>query len=304
MIECERFKITRQQQTFCTLGCLCLLHYKHLCSWRGITWTIYAHQKDRERSHFKTEVPDVWKVDIRTISWDVWSKWNYLGRFCVETIIFDWWWRSHRSLAHNGLRIFRFCVLLWKDKTQPNIKFCLGGQFDVVQKFTRTQSFGQNWRSANGIRVEHFPRIHCQVDEQPTKRSKKYDDKSAVAMLKKGDWQERESVTDGCHDRPGKLGKRGDKQLGRNSSKRQLSDARQLGCVFQDMMPPKSILRKSTDMPKPIQRVKFKKAIARHTKIRDQNPSLGYICPGEPHERSPMLQNLRIVHRKRQCGRS
>ena len=40
-------------------------------------------------------------------------------------------------------------------------------------------------------------------------------------------------------------------------------------------------------MPKPIQRVKFKKAIARHTKIRDQNPSLGYICPGAPHERSP-----------------
>ena len=35
-------------------------------------------------------------------------------------------------------------------------------------------------------------------------------------------------------------------------------------------------------MPKPIQRVKFTKAIARHTKIRDQNPSLGYICPGAP----------------------
>ena len=40
-------------------------------------------------------------------------------------------------------------------------------------------------------------------------------------------------------------------------------------------------------MQKPIQRVKFKKAIARHTKIRDQNPSFGYICPGEPHERTP-----------------
>ena len=40
-------------------------------------------------------------------------------------------------------------------------------------------------------------------------------------------------------------------------------------------------------MPKPIQRVKFTKAIARHTKIRDQNPSLGYICPGEPHKGSP-----------------
>ena len=101
-------------------------------------------------------------------------------------------------------------------------------------------------------------------------------------MLKKENWQERESVSDACHDRPGKPVKRSDKKLGQNSSKRQFSDARQLGCVFQDMTPPKSILRKSTDMPKPIQRVKFTKAIARHTKIRDQNPSLG-----EPHERSP-----------------
>ena len=73
----------------------------------------------------------------------------------------------------------------------------------------------------------------------------------------------------------------------KNSTKRQSSDARQLGCVFQDMKPPKSNLRKGTDMPRPIQRVKFIKAIARHTKIRDQNPSLGFICPGEPHERSP-----------------
>ena len=119
------------------------------------------------------------------------------------------------------------------------------------------------------------------------KRSKKNVDKSAVAMLKKGNWQERESVSDACHDRSGKPDKRSDNKLGQKSSQRWPSDARQLGCVFQDMTPPKSILRKSTDMPKPIQRVKFTKAIARHTKIRDQNPSLGYICPGEPHERSP-----------------
>ena len=39
-------------------------------------------------------------------------------------------------------------------------------------------------------------------------------------------------------------------------------------------------------MQKPIQRVKFTNAIARHTEIRDQNPSPGYICPGEPHQRS------------------
>ena len=118
---------------------------------------------------------------------------------------------------------------------------------------------------------------HRQVGAQPTKRSKKNDDKSAVAILKKGDWQERGLVTDQCHDGRGKPDKRSDKKLGHKSSKRQSCDARQLGCVFQDMTPPKSVLRKSTDMPKTIQRVKFKKAVARHTKIRDQNPSLGFL---------------------------
>ena len=51
--------------------------------------------------------------------------------------------------------------------------------------------------------------------------------KSAVALLKKGDWHERESVNDRYHDRSGKPDERSDKKLGRNSSKRQLSDARQ-----------------------------------------------------------------------------
>ena len=45
---------------------------------------------------------------------------------------------------------------------------------------------------------------HRQVDAQPTKWSKSNDDKSAVALLKKGDWHERGSVTDRYHDRSGK----------------------------------------------------------------------------------------------------
>ena len=136
---------------------------------------------------------------------------------------------------------------------------------------TCNNSFCEKWhppeclfyKTKSGCRFgEKCSFAHRQVDEQPTKRSKK-------------------SVT------VEKPGKRSDKKLGRNSSKRRFSDARQLGFVFQDMTPPNSLLRKSTDMPKPIQRVKFTKAVARHTKFRDQNPSLGYICPGEPHERSP-----------------
>ena len=103
----------------------------------------------------------------------------------------------------------------------------------------------------------------------------------------------------------GDLVSKRDHELERGSTGRRSSNARQSGFVFQDMKPPKSILRKSTNMQRPIQRVKFTKAIAHHTKIRDQNPSLGNICPGEPHQRAaPMLQNLRIGLRKKKSGKS
>ena len=153
---------------------------------------------------------------------------------------------------------------------------------------------------------------HLQVDEQPSQRSKKNDDKSAVDMLKKHELHDRTGQPvvnrDKSHDRTGQpVVNRGTRHESNHGPVgRRSSNTRQLGCVFQDMEPPKSILRKSSDMQKPIQRVKFRKAIARPTKIRDQNPSLGYICPGEPHQRSPTptLQNLRIGLRKRQSGES
>ena len=50
--------------------------------------------------------------------------------------------------------------MLWKDESEPSIKYSLGGQVDVVEKFITKQSFGQNWWWANGTRVEYFPRIH------------------------------------------------------------------------------------------------------------------------------------------------
>ena len=91
---------------------------------------------------------------------------------------------------------------------------------------------------------------HRQVDEQPSKKSQKNGDKIAVAVLK---------------------------------------NTRQLGCVFQDMEPPKSssILRKSSNILKPIRCVQFTKVVLRHANIRDQKPSLGVICPGDPHQRNP-----------------
>ena len=77
----------------------------------------------------------------------------------MDTFIFGWWW-SRQSLAREGLGIFGFCVMPWKVAPEPTIKYCLGRQVDVVQKFITIQSFGHIWWWANGIRVDKFPRIH------------------------------------------------------------------------------------------------------------------------------------------------
>ena len=68
-----------------------------------------------------------------------------------------------------------------------------------------------------------------------------------------------------------------------------LKSTRQLCCVSQDMEPPKSspILRKSSNIRKPIRCVQFTTAVVRHADIRDKNPSLGMICTCDPHQRSP-----------------
>ena len=66
-------------------------------------------------------------------------------------------------------------------------------------KGTCTNSFCEKWhppeclfyKTKSGCRFgAKCSYAHRQVDEQPSKRSKKNDDKSAVAMLKKNDWHE------------------------------------------------------------------------------------------------------------------
>ena len=83
-------------------------------------------------------------------------------------------------------------------------------------KGTCNNSFSERWhlpecfyyKTKSGCRFgEKCSFAHRQVDEQPTKRSKTNNDKSAVAMLKKGNLQEREAVSNGCPDRLGNLGK-------------------------------------------------------------------------------------------------
>ena len=120
-------------------------------------------------------------------------------------------------------------------------------------KGTCTNSFCEKWhppeclfyKTNSGCRFgEKCSYAHRQVDEQLNKRSKKNGDKSAVAMLKKCESYDRTwkpvVCRDTSHERHG--------PVVCNSS-----NTRQWGCVFQDMETP--ILRKSSDIRKPIRRV-------------------------------------------------
>ena len=132
------------------------------------------------------------------------------------------------------------------------------------------------------------------------KRSKKNDDKSAVAMLKKKDWHEnvREPVVNHAkgQDRSGRPDKKRDHELKRGPAGRRSSKARQLGCVFQDMKPQNSILRKSSDMQKPIQRL--------HVTLKFETKILRWDIFAQVNLMSaaPTLQNLRIGLRRSQSS--
>ena len=97
-------------------------------------------------------------------------------------------------------------------------------------------------KSENGCRFgEKCSYLHRQVGEQPSKRSKKNDDKSAVAMLKKYDLHDRTGQPvvnrDKSHDRTGQSGVKRDTrhELNHGPLGCRSSSTRQLGCVFQDM---------------------------------------------------------------------
>ena len=72
---------------------------------------------------------------VNTTTWDD-SSWKHLSLIGGQEVI--------KSLAREGLSIFRFCVMPWKDEPEPTTKYCLGRQVDVVQEFITIQSFAQN----------------------------------------------------------------------------------------------------------------------------------------------------------------
>ena len=71
---------------------------------------------------------------MSTINWED-SSWKYLSLIRDEQVV---------SLLHTKVYVFSDSVLSWKDERKSSMKYCMGRQIDVVQKFTRVQSFGQN----------------------------------------------------------------------------------------------------------------------------------------------------------------
>ena len=100
------------------------------------------------------------------------SPWKHLSLIGDEEVI---------SLSHTGLRIFRFCVLLWKSEREPTIKYCLGREVGLVQKVHqntvhRTQLMVSQWNSS-GTSSQDSPHCNlsvksssCQKNERKAKR--------------------------------------------------------------------------------------------------------------------------------------
>ena len=71
---------------------------------------------------------------VTPINWED-SSWKHLSLIGDEQVI---------NLQHKGLRIFKFCIMPWKDEREPTIKLCMGREVYFVQEFIRIQSLGQN----------------------------------------------------------------------------------------------------------------------------------------------------------------
>ena len=130
---------TRQQQTFFKMVNVYVFDITSICFHEKGRLRQFTFHKNTEKLTMKqmfdiSEKLIVGQSDeifgVSPTNWED-SSWKHLSLIGGEKVI---------SLSHTGLRIFRFCVMPWKDEREPTIKLCMGRQVDVVQKFIRIQS--------------------------------------------------------------------------------------------------------------------------------------------------------------------
>ena len=186
VIECGRYWANPQKMQHKTATnilehgeCVCLRHHKHLLSWERTFRKFMLHHNIGNNLTMKQMFDISEKLiaepsheiyGVKTLNWSD-STWKHF--------IIGWWWRSHQSLAREGLRIFRVCVLSLKDESEPTFKYCLGRQVDVVQEFTTIQNLRtqlmESQRNSSGIYFPGFTTLqHCYtVQEFLSKMSEK-----------------------------------------------------------------------------------------------------------------------------------
>ena len=97
----------RQRQTFCDIENVYVFNITSICfHGNGILRKFSFHQKYRKRSHNEKDVWHIWKVDSRTIRWDLWSEYNKLGRFFMETFLSMVGDEQVISLLHTKVYVF------------------------------------------------------------------------------------------------------------------------------------------------------------------------------------------------------
>ena len=116
---------TRQRQTFCDLGMFMSSTLQASVFIGNIP--LKKHEEDLTMKQMfdicekliTQQSDEIYGVN--TTNWED-SSWKNISLAGDESL---------QSLAHKGLRIFRFCIMLWKEE-RPTIKLCVGGLVDVV----------------------------------------------------------------------------------------------------------------------------------------------------------------------------
>ena len=141
----------------------------------------------------------------------------------VQRIVGDCWqWETNGQCVKGDNCSFRHDVSKRGKPEVPEEKVpvpeCLDGLARITSKELAITHFEKSGTLQNACSTR--PRVVVGLGKSARsqnvrlmnsrQKSKKNDDKSAVAMLKKGDWHERGPVTDQNHDRSGKLYNRSD----------------------------------------------------------------------------------------------
>ena len=132
--------------------CLCLQLWKHLYSREKHPQKIYIPSKNRKDLTLKQMFAIFAK--LITEQSDVFMEWFQQIGNTLHVGIYLWW------VSHAKVYEFSWSVLCLERWGRIHNQILFGGKVDVVQKFITIQGFGHSWWWANGIQVQHFPRIH------------------------------------------------------------------------------------------------------------------------------------------------